>query len=410
MNRTLARTALVLVSLAGLVASCADHDSVVVVNVSAASGLPAIAHLHATLSNGGLGDEKTFPGKGVSAVDAGVSLPTSFSLTLPHARSGALDIAIDALDENGAVVANGDGTVPLEPGDRVELTIALRPGASLCGNGVVDSGEACDDGDRISSGTCDFRCQLRNATTGAGGRGGAGGATGASGAGGTTGAGGTGGTTGRGGAGAAGATGAAGTGGGPAGAGGGPAGTGGGSAGSSGGGTGGGACSVELLANGAFDSGDTGWTSVTSGRALIYDYNSPDLDQTLAPAPVSPAGFAWLGYDVVSETVLLKQPIQIPPGTLSLSVSGYVQIWTNDDPNVAYDLGYAEILVGSFAQEVDHWSNVDQGTDWTPFSQNIDTTGVAGATATFQLRVKMDDGADTSFFFDSLSVIAKRCP
>jgi hypothetical protein len=385
---SLTRAALGLVSLAGLVASCGDHDSVVVVDVSAASGLPAIAHLHATLSNGGLGEEKTFPGKGVA--DAGVSLPTAFSLTLPASRSGSLDVALDALDNTGAVVANGDGTVRLDSGGRVELTIDLHPGASLCGNGVVDSGEGCDDGDRISSGTCDFRCQPREAPTGTGGRGGAGGALGGSG-GGRAGSGATTGTAGSNG----GTTGTAGSSGGASG-----------TAGSSGGGTGG-ACSVELLTNGGFDLGDAGWTSVTSGRALIY--KSADVDPSVGPSPVSPDGLAWLGYDVLSETVLLKQPIQIPAGTRSLTVSGNVQIWSDDDPSVAYDVGYAEILVGAFAQEADRWSNVDRGNDWTPFTHDIDTTGVAGA-ATFQLRVQMDDGANTSFFFDSLSVIASRCP
>ena len=44
------------------------------------------------------------------------------------------------------------------------------------------------------------------------------------------------------------------------------------------------------------------------------------------------------------------------------------------------------------------------------FTHDVDTVGVSGATATFQLRVFMDDGANTSFFFDTLSVVAHLCP
>ena len=332
--------------------SCSDGNSIVVVNVDSDPGVAAVVRLQATLSNGGLADEKTFPAKGAATATA-LTFPTAFSLTIPGSRSGALDLALDGLDAGGAVVANGDGSVGLSPGNTVTVTITLHAGASLCGNGQLDAGEACDDGDRFSSGTCDFRCQPRGpgpGTGGAGGRGGAGGS----------------------------------------------------------GGAGGGPCTVELLTNGTFEGGDSGWTSVTSGRALIYNW--PDVDPALAPMPDSPDYLAWLGYDVVSETVTLRQQIQIPSDALSLTASGYVQIWTDDDPSVMYDVAYADILVGGFAQSIGEWSNVDFDTSWSFFTQDIDATAVAGATATFQLRVQMDDGANTSFFFDTLSVVANRCP
>src|SRR5262249_3983009 len=101
---------------------------------------------------------------------------------------------------------------------------------------------------------------------------------------------------------------------------------------------------------------------------------------------------------------------QIPAGTLSLRASGYIEIRSDDDPSVVYDTGYIDVLVGAFSQSIDQWSNVDRSADWVFFSHTLDTSGLsAGSAATYQIRVSMDDGANTSFFFDTLSLIATRC-
>jgi hypothetical protein len=212
-------------------------------------------------------------------------------------------------------------------------------------------------------------------------------------------------------AGAAGGRGGTAGGGGAAGAGG-RAGAGGGmgaatGAGGSAGAGGGSACTVELLDNGNFDTGDNVWVSLTSDRPLIYDQS--DVGAQLGPRPNTPRYMAWLGYDVRDETVMLAQPLRVPAGTLSLTISGWFQIWTDDDPEVVFDEAYIELKLGTFTQLVDSWSNVDRANIWKRFSQDIDVTPIAGLSPTFQLRVHMDDGANTSFFFDTLSVIANRC-
>src|SRR4029077_15356089 len=118
------------------------------------------------------------------------------------------------LDATGNILANGAGSATISVGGTGEVTITLAAGISLCGNGHVDDGEQCDDGDRVTSGSCDFRCQSRVGDAGAdvpghdpGARGaGAGGSgTGGSGAGGKGG-------IGAGGSGAGGVNGAGGTG------------------------------------------------------------------------------------------------------------------------------------------------------------------------------------------------------
>lgn len=341
-----------------------DESTVVVVNVAAGAGVPPISQLRATVSNAGMGDVKLFPQR---AGAASIAMPTAFSLSLPTARAGELDLALDGLDAGGAVVASAAGAVTLASGATATLSLTLMAGASLCGNGRLDPGEQCDDGNRVSEGGCSFMCLLPAGTGGSGG--GAGSVTGSGGSGG---GGGAGGVTGSGGSG------------------------------------GSGACTTELLADGNFDGLATAWTSVTSGRALIY--NQGGVDPSVAPRAQSAPNFAWMGDDVVSETAILSQPIAIPPSALSLTVSGYVEVIT-EESGAAYDFGYVELLLGGVTTPLETWSNLDAADlgDWTFFSATVPVGAAAGARGTFQLRVVMDDGTPTSFFFDTLSFSAESC-
>jgi cysteine-rich repeat protein len=435
------RVMLAVGALTALVGSCREADSVLVVTVEADSGVSGVVQLRATLSNADKSSVNTFP---ENAGTASLAFPTKFSLTIAHSRAGNVDVALDGLGAGGVVVANGAGSATLSQGSTTQLTITLHAGASLCGNGVIDPGEQCDDGNRISEGVCDFMCRLpagSDGGAGAGGAVGAGGVGGAAGVGGRAGAGGVAGTTGVAGtggmagtSGAAGSTAGAGGRGGNAGSGaagtggrggaagstagtggssagtGGRGGTGGGSAGTGGGsgGTGGGPCTVQLLVNGNFDLGQTGWTSVSAaGRLLIY--NSAIVDPTIVPAPRSAPDLAWLGYNVVSETDSISQTITIPAGAVSLTVSGYYIVNTNEDTATKYDTAAVD-LIGGISHTALAISNQNQNTDWTLFTTTYPLTpSTTATTETYQISVTMDDGVITSFFFDDMSVTANFC-
>jgi hypothetical protein len=355
---------------AALAAACDKSDSVVVVKVDTDPYVPAVSQLRAYVSNGGEGVPRDFP---MTPAATPTSFPTSFSLTVPRDRTGALDIALDGFDAGGTVVASGAATVELHAGDSVTMMVTLHAGPSLCGNNYVDTGEGCDDGDRFSSGSCDYQCQPIGGGPGVGGRGGAGGS--------------------------------AGTGGG--GAGGSSAGTGG------RGGTGGSACTIELLTNGNFEAGNTGWTIHSpNGRALIYRFS--DVDPQIAP-PAQSVHLAWLGYNEANadpanpDPVTLSQTIQIPANAKSFTVSGSVYIQTDDSPTTPYDFAYVETLIGASVDPEGNWSNIDQGTAWLPILATRTATSAAGMSAIFQMRVIMDDGANTSFFFENLSFLVNVC-
>jgi cysteine-rich repeat protein len=152
-----ARHSLALVAALMLVGCGADSDSIVVVKVSAAPGLPPVVQLRGVFSNAGAGAERSFPTSGGSTP---ISFPTSFSVTLPPSRQGALDVALEGLDPGGAVVAGGTTRVVIARGTRVEVEVALAAGAPACGNRRSDPGESCDDGNRVSGDGCSFVCQV----------------------------------------------------------------------------------------------------------------------------------------------------------------------------------------------------------------------------------------------------------
>ena len=111
-------SALALLVVAASLTACqkSDSDSVVFVNVSAANGVTGVTQLRATITLGLLSDAENFPpaNSGVALV-----LPTSFSLTMPRARQGAISVGITAVDAAGTPLAAGqDGKSLVTGGTR----------------------------------------------------------------------------------------------------------------------------------------------------------------------------------------------------------------------------------------------------------------------------------------------------
>lgn len=142
--------ALALVAAAG----CSKADSVVVVSVTADPAVPAVTQIRVTMSNAGVGDVRLYPqATGATAI----SFPTAFSIVVPRARSGTLDLALEGM-AGGSVVANGSARTVIVVGGRTDVSVRLTPGPALCGNRMIDPGEECDDANRVSGDGCDFMC------------------------------------------------------------------------------------------------------------------------------------------------------------------------------------------------------------------------------------------------------------
>jgi cysteine-rich repeat protein len=443
-----------------LLATCSgEADSVVLVNVTAAGASFAPAfQLRAQLSNAETGDLKLFP---PAPLAAAIAFPTAFSVSIPRARTGRVDIAVDALGAGGVVVGNGTGSAVLAPGGQVTVDVALTPGPSTCGNGRIDGGEECDDGDRITNGTCDFQCHLRAAAgtggaSGGGSHAGAGGAAaagGATGSGGNPGAGGTTLGTGAGGNGAGGNPGAggmtlgtgvggSGTGGKAAGAGGagvggrgaggagaggrgmggsggagaggsgaGGATVGGGTGGSGNGGSGGAGPCPELLTNGTFDAGPVAWTATSpSGSAIIFGQVSDPAVKSIGPR--TPDYLAWLGRGLIpSGDEILSQPIQVPDNATLITLLGFVRIaraatdlCPSCFPSVA-----VEVQVGTTVTPIKTWTAADVTDSWMAFSTTVDADLFKGPGVQFRLHATNSTTSMLYAYFDSLSFQANAC-
>ncbi len=84
------------------------------------------------------------------------------SFTLHNVAAGTtLFITVDSWDP-GFGFGNGTGPFILEG------TITPSAGGGVCGDGILDPGEACDDGNTVSGGGCSASCQLEPNVCGAG--------------------------------------------------------------------------------------------------------------------------------------------------------------------------------------------------------------------------------------------------
>jgi len=399
----------------GIVASCgSSSDSAVVVHVQGPTTLPVIFRFHAILSNDETSDSKLFP-QALAATPQAIAMPTAFSITLPRARTGEIDIALDALGATGDILANGAGSTTINVGGTAELTITLAAGISLCGNGQIDAGEQCDDGDRVTNGTCDFRCQTHISVRGKdGGLSDGGDGTGGAG---TGGKGGSGGTIGTGGSGTGGKIGTGGVGAGGSGVGGmvGTGGRGMGGSGFGGSSTGGnGGCAIELLANGTFDAGPAGWT-VTSpvNTQMIYMTGDPALGGITA---ASPYYAALLGRNLavppgstgmVQET--LAQPITVPSDAKTITVQGFFQSPLSTAVCPTCNSAVIEVVHNPDVVNVKSWTTADGKGSWMAFGTTIDATPFRGTTVLFQLRATATSTTVVPFYFDSLSAKIDGC-
>lgn len=181
-----------------------------------------------------------------------------------------------------------------------------------------------------------------------------------------------------------------------------------------------GGCGNQLLRNGGFDRGDVEWrtSSTWPGVTVILPGDDAALQRENV-APHTGTHLAWLGgipsnrYD--SHVVALEQLIVIPETASTLTFSGRVWIRTEED-NAAdpapYDVLYADLFDGpgddaKVSWLAGSWSNLDATTGWVAFERQTTTTYlVLGREVAFQLHSRTDPELVTSFWFDSLRLVA----
>jgi hypothetical protein len=176
-----------------------------------------------------------------------------------------------------------------------------------------------------------------------------------------------------------------------------------------------GGCDQQLLANADFDQGPTAtWveTSTWLGVHIITTRNDAKL-QAETVAPFSGGYLAWLGgipdnqYD--HHTVILTQKVAIPADAATLTLSGRRWVKTVEEASEVFDESYLEFedVDESVAWQALWLTNRDVSSGWVAFERS--TAGLAalrGKTVTFVAYSRTDPSGKTSFFLDSLRLIA----
>lgn len=175
------------------------------------------------------------------------------------------------------------------------------------------------------------------------------------------------------------------------------------------------ACAVQtknILVNGNFDAGSTGWTVVpiTSGDPLI---NTQAGDSGPVGAQ-SPTYRAWMGGVLAGSGATVSdsmyQDVLIPASTTALVFKGYFEIRTSEPDGQIFDRATVELTSpsGTAIETIKMLDDNQKTTQWTAFDKTI-AANVAGQTVRLKFSTTSDDSFATGFFFDTLSLDATAC-
>ena len=179
-----------------------------------------------------------------------------------------------------------------------------------------------------------------------------------------------------------------------------------------------GGCFNQLLANGGFESGGSGWTEIAELRDVIVERNDPALLQA-GVTPQAGDYLAWIGgipnnqFDGYATT--LQQEVAIPAEALSLTFSGYAWAVQPELGQMPFDWAVLELgdpdPNSSFIWQVHLWNDEELTSGWTYFEVTLseEVFRLAGKTVPLLVDSRPNGGGTLSVWLDSLRLEA-RCP
>jgi hypothetical protein len=177
-------------------------------------------------------------------------------------------------------------------------------------------------------------------------------------------------------------------------------------------------CNQELLQNPGFEQGDAAWLLESNfpGIAAIV-LGSDSALKAEGVAPKQGSYLAWLGgipdNPFESYYVSISQVVQLPKGTSTLTLSGYVRIKTEEpDPKETFDRAYIQLEWPDDRPDLlwlpVEWTVDQANSDWVQFSAvKTDTAQIAGQKVMLRASAETDPNLKSSFWVDSLSLVAK---
>jgi hypothetical protein len=171
------------------------------------------------------------------------------------------------------------------------------------------------------------------------------------------------------------------------------------------------ATTQQLLTNGNVDAAPIGvnWTQLPQNASYPPISTAAEMSAT-GITPQSGGNAVWLGGWATPSTDAIYQQITIPATTTSFHITGY-RFYATAETAAGADVMRIQIrnTAGTVLETVKQWSNSDATTNWTFFDETV-TGNYAGQTIRVYLESVLDNGENTNFFVDTLSVNVLACP
>ncbi len=154
--------------------------------------------------------------------------------------------------------------------------------------------------------------------------------------------------------------------------------------------------STELIVNGGFETGTTGWTG-----------NTGDIGTFTGEAAFQGTRNAWMGGNGSAITETLGQTVTIPSTATSASLSFYLHIDTNESGATAFDKLLVQVrnTSGTVLKTLATYSNVNAAAGYQ--QRTFDLSAYKGQTIQIFFSETEDSSLQTSFVLDNVSLITK---
>ncbi len=152
----------------------------------------------------------------------------------------------------------------------------------------------------------------------------------------------------------------------------------------------------ELMVNGGFESGTTGWTGTTG-----------DIGTFTGEAAFQGTKNAWMGGNGSAITETLAQTVSIPSTATTATLSFYLHIDTAETGSTVYDKLTVQVrnTSGTVLKTLATYSNVNAATGYQ--QRTFDLSAYKGQTIQIYFTETEDASLQTSFVLDNVSLISK---
>jgi hypothetical protein len=156
------------------------------------------------------------------------------------------------------------------------------------------------------------------------------------------------------------------------------------------------------------------WSAAPQGTVLVRRTDDP----LVTPHQITAQSGLYvlrLGAPSTNAFVVhyLEQLVNIPSNADEVTISGYLQVRTEEPPDDVYDIAHVvlfdELQPATPFYTSGDWTNLTQASNWVRFSLPVNVRSIAGKEMVFRIFADLDTSTPTYFYFDTVSVAVTRC-